>query len=201
MEIATAPSGCLKRSRKPESLTRLPKRTKATFTLKMLPLFTRAGISIPDHAPLLRELRLLERRTHKGGRDVIDHPRNSSDDLANALCGAANLAQLPEFSYRGWVSGPEKPPEDSRAREERVRNLIELLKCGERIPLLTMTKPLKIVLYGTQLATLLDDEVSISASGPECLHALAKKLVRAGHGNQMPVAVSRRPTHRPCICR
>jgi hypothetical protein len=112
-------------------------KNKSDIYLEALPLFTRASIRIPDHAPLLRELRLLERRTHKGGRDVVDHGRNGSDDLANALCGAAVLAQSPVFSYTaGWVSGPYKKDDlkERKEREERVKALIELLKRGERIP-------------------------------------------------------------------
>jgi hypothetical protein len=36
---------------------------------------------------LLRELRLLERHTHRSGKDSIDHPKNGRDDYANAVCG------------------------------------------------------------------------------------------------------------------
>ncbi len=57
-----------------------------------LPLFTRGIFSLPDHGRLLKELRLLERRTSRMGKDVIDHGRNGSDDYANAVCGAAVLA-------------------------------------------------------------------------------------------------------------
>ena len=34
---------------------------------------------------------MLERQTHRGGKDNIDHPKRGSDDLANALCGAAAI--------------------------------------------------------------------------------------------------------------
>lgn len=111
-------------------------KSKSDIYLEAMPLFTRAGISIPDHAPLLRELRLLERATHKGGRDVVDHPRNGSDDFANALCGAAVLARKPSYGGFGgdWVSGADQPPEDPKVREERVRKLVALLQRGEPIP-------------------------------------------------------------------
>jgi hypothetical protein len=33
---------------------------------------------------LVRELRLLERHTHRSGRDTVDHGRNGSDDFANS---------------------------------------------------------------------------------------------------------------------
>jgi hypothetical protein len=64
-------------------------KSKSDLYLEALPLFTWDAISIPNHAPLIRELRLLERQTHRGGRDTIDHPRRGNDDLANGLCGPA----------------------------------------------------------------------------------------------------------------
>jgi hypothetical protein len=72
-------------------------KNKSALYLEALPLFTRGAISIPDHAPLLRELRLLERATHHGGRDSVEHPRNGSDDYANAVCGCAVLARKPSY--------------------------------------------------------------------------------------------------------
>jgi hypothetical protein len=64
---------------------------KGKIYLECLPLFTRGLVRLPDHPVLLRELRLLERQTHRGGRDSVDHPRNGHDDYANALCGALRL--------------------------------------------------------------------------------------------------------------
>jgi hypothetical protein len=69
------------------------------------------------------------------GRDAITHPPNGHDDLANAVAGAANLSQHPGFDFTySWVSGPEKPKDDPKEREERVRTLYELLLRGEKIP-------------------------------------------------------------------
>jgi hypothetical protein len=39
---------------------------------------------------------LLERRTHRSGRDTVDHGTNGTDDFANALCGCAWLALQPQ---------------------------------------------------------------------------------------------------------
>jgi Phage Terminase len=64
---------------------------KSQVFLECIPLFTRGLVRLPDHAKLLRELRLLERQTHRGGKDSVDHPRNQSDDYANACCGALQL--------------------------------------------------------------------------------------------------------------
>lgn len=65
---------------------------KSQLYLEALPLFASARVKIPDHPQLIRELRLLERRTHRSGRDTVDHPANGSDDFANALCGAMRFA-------------------------------------------------------------------------------------------------------------
>jgi hypothetical protein len=60
---------------------------KSQLYLECIPLFTRGLVRLPDHAKLLRELRLLERHTHRSGKDTVDHPRNGSDDYANSVCG------------------------------------------------------------------------------------------------------------------
>jgi hypothetical protein len=65
---------------------------RSELYLAGLPLFTRGVVQIANQAPLLRELRLLERRTARSGRDVVDHGAGCSDDFANALFGALYLA-------------------------------------------------------------------------------------------------------------
>jgi hypothetical protein len=64
---------------------------KSDIYLECVPLFTRGLVRLPEHTRLLRELRLLERQTHRSGKDVINHPRNGRDDHANAVCGALHL--------------------------------------------------------------------------------------------------------------
>ena len=61
---------------------------KSALYLEGLPTFARGLVSIPDHAPLLRELRLLERRVARSGRDAVDHPVGGSDDNSNVVFGA-----------------------------------------------------------------------------------------------------------------
>jgi hypothetical protein len=53
-----------------------------------LPLWTRAAVRIPNHLALQRELRLLERRPTRLGRDQVTHPRGVHDDHANVCFGA-----------------------------------------------------------------------------------------------------------------
>jgi hypothetical protein len=62
--------------------------TKSALYLEALPVFNRGAVAIPNHERLLRELRGLERRVHRSGKDTVDHGSHGSDDFANALCGA-----------------------------------------------------------------------------------------------------------------
>jgi hypothetical protein len=98
-----------------------------------LPAFTRRTVSLPDHPRLLRELRLLERRPHVGGRDTVDHGRNGTDDHANAVFGVLHCAQKPKRRIRvitqaqlrpdgTWVPSIEIDPRTGRKIEpERTR--------------------------------------------------------------------------------
>ena len=78
---------------------------KSAIYLETIPLFARHLVRLPDHPKLLRELRLLERRTHRSGKDSIDHPKGGRDDHANAVCGCLRgLSNHLGFdsTYRGW---------------------------------------------------------------------------------------------------
>ena len=62
--------------------------SKSQLYLEALPLFTRGLIAIPDLPPLLKELRLLERQTHRSGKDTVDHGKRGSM-TSRTLCVAA----------------------------------------------------------------------------------------------------------------
>ena len=70
---------------------RRSEQNKSELYLETLPLFMRGAVRLPDHTRLIRELRLLERRTSRAGRDIVDCPRGISEDHANATCGALAL--------------------------------------------------------------------------------------------------------------
>ena len=73
------------------------KLVRSELYLSGLPLFTRGVVSIANQPPLLRELRLLERRTARSGKDTVDHGVGGSDDYANSLFGALHLAASVPF--------------------------------------------------------------------------------------------------------
>lgn len=68
---------------------------KSGLYLEGVAPFMRGIVSIPDLPVLTRELRLLERRTSRSGRDAVDHPQGGSDDHANVLFGALRVALAP----------------------------------------------------------------------------------------------------------
>jgi hypothetical protein len=81
-------------------------RNRSELYLESLPFWMRGAVSIPDHSRLIRELRLLERRTAPSGQDKVDHGHGGSDDFANALCGAIHLTMRePRGSAFAYVPG------------------------------------------------------------------------------------------------
>jgi hypothetical protein len=104
---------------------------KSALYLEALPLFMRGAVSIPDHPRLIRELQLLERKASRLGRDIVDHPKNSTDDYSNSLCLClyAMTAKRSSFdsSYRWAVAGgPEDPTSPNYVPpEKRQRSLWE----------------------------------------------------------------------------
>jgi hypothetical protein len=97
---------------------------KSQLYIESLPLWTRGAISIPDHPRLLRELRLLERRTSRIGRDSVDHGSGGSDDYANALVGCAVSAAARKKGLGGLFTA------ELRARVMRPANRYAELSQG-----------------------------------------------------------------------
>lgn len=90
---------------------------KGRLYIEGLPAFTRRTVSLPDHPRLLRELRLLERRAHAGGKDTVDHGQVGSDDYANAVFGFINIVQkkkpglrIGTYDMSSGVQGVELDP-------------------------------------------------------------------------------------------
>ena len=89
-------SGSNLRSRSRRSAFKLgfirAQKTKSEIYLECLPAINSGRVELLDNARLMAQLRSLERRTSRAGRDTIDHPPGAHDDLANAVAGALVLA-------------------------------------------------------------------------------------------------------------
>ena len=107
---------------------------KSQIYLECIPLFTRNLVRLPDQPRLLRELRLLERTTHRSGKDSIQHPRNARDDFANSACGALHLIGAAPIGMSAvpmsvWqrvladvdAAGPYRPPPFSERQSVHFR--------------------------------------------------------------------------------
>jgi hypothetical protein len=73
----------------------ISKKTKSAIYVDLLPMLNSGRVALLDHPKMIAQLCGLERRTTRGtGRDIIDNPPNSHDDLINAAAGALCLANL-----------------------------------------------------------------------------------------------------------
>jgi hypothetical protein len=66
-------------------------RDRSQIYVDVLPLMTSGKLRLLDDRKLVAQIASLERRVG-AGRDRIDHPDHSHDDIANSACGAAVLA-------------------------------------------------------------------------------------------------------------
>lgn len=111
--------------------------------LESLPQWMRGAVSIPNIPILIRELRLLERRTHRSGRDSVDHGAGGSDDFANAVAGALRQSGIGRRKgsttvFRAGADGtgrltPIAHPEERtrvRVRAYSTEEILHLQKVG-----------------------------------------------------------------------
>jgi hypothetical protein len=113
-------------------------RDRSAIYADFLPLLTSGRARLLDHQRLVGQLCNLERRTQPSGKDRIDHPVGSHDDLANSAAGALVLASE-ESSYwaRGmsWVcDGTEAVPEGAPAGPDPRLHLSAHPLFGGRLP-------------------------------------------------------------------
>jgi hypothetical protein len=97
-------------------------KSRSDLYLEGLPSFSRGLVLLPEHRRLGRELRLLERHVSRAGRDRVDHGRGGSDDYANAVFGALNLAigggKYSYISDLSWVNGSRDVDSEKAAAQE-----------------------------------------------------------------------------------
>lgn len=86
-------------------------KAKSDIYRDFLPLLNSQRVQLLDNAKLITQLAGLERRTSRGGRDVIDHPPGGHDDLANAAAGVLTVGRDAGAAYThallNNVSGPD----------------------------------------------------------------------------------------------
>jgi hypothetical protein len=122
---------------------RLADKVKSDLYRDALPLLNARHILLPKSQRLTNQLVGLERRARRGGRDSIDHAPNSHDDIANAVCGVADLiahARKGEPPRYGVWGGPLRTAEEiaalGSAEREAKRNCADWVdpRTGKIIP-------------------------------------------------------------------
>ena len=70
----------------------LSTKTRSELYIEFLVLLNSGRVELARHQRLLAQLRGLERRVARGGRESVDHVPGAHDDVANAAAGAVVLA-------------------------------------------------------------------------------------------------------------
>lgn len=92
-------------------------KSKSEIYVDFLPLVNSARVTLLDHTKCISQICSLERRTGRN-RDVIDHPPNAHDDVANVVAGIAVHCVSSVGSYhpwKGWIDEDDDDPEAERA--------------------------------------------------------------------------------------
>ena len=74
---------------------RVAEKTRSDIYCELLPELNSKSVALLDNQRLIAQLVGLERRTARGGKDMIDHAPGAHDDLANAVAGALLAAKPP----------------------------------------------------------------------------------------------------------
>ena len=100
----------------------------------MLALLNSQRIQLPANQKLVNQLTSLERRTSRGGKDLIDHPPGAHDDLANAVAGVAStVIASPGFNYEIWNRAYGGGTTDDLEAWRRLRTAAYLMSGGRTI--------------------------------------------------------------------
>lgn len=102
-------------------------RTKSDLFHDFLPLLTGRRVTLLDHPRTNNQFLLLERTTSRLGKDTISHPSKAWDDLANAVAGAALLAQRPKMLEHTPAPAPAATPQPGSGTVETI--VLERWRC------------------------------------------------------------------------
>ncbi len=75
-------------------------KNRSELYLELLPLINSEQIRLLDNKKLTTQILGLERRTSRSGKDSIDHPPASHDDLANAVAGVIQMVKKPRHTVK-----------------------------------------------------------------------------------------------------
>jgi hypothetical protein len=84
-------------------------KVKSQIYSEFLPLLNSSRVELLDNQRLINQLCSLERHTGPSGRDQINHPPNSHDDLANCVAGALVACTGSLSSLEVWKRFGETP--------------------------------------------------------------------------------------------
>jgi hypothetical protein len=95
---------------------------KSDIYCDFLPLINSGRVDLLDNARLIAQLAGLERRTARGGKDSIDHPRGQHDDLSNAAAGV--LTMVGDGAWGPIRINPEFVAQMARAAQMRAYRVL-----------------------------------------------------------------------------
>jgi hypothetical protein len=95
-------------------------RAKSDIYRDALPLLNSGRAELLDHERLTAQLCGLERRTARGGRDSIDHPPGSHDDVANAVAGALVAAAGQLSKAEAWARFGRSPSPPTALQQSAI---------------------------------------------------------------------------------
>jgi hypothetical protein len=81
-------------------------KNRSQLYLGLIPAVSSKRVELLDHRALINELRRLERRRGRSGKDSIDRPAQLSDDIANSVAGVVSLViAKPLFNPKAFPIG------------------------------------------------------------------------------------------------
>ena len=73
---------------------------KSELYIDFLAMCNSGGIRLLDHQKMINQFLGLERRTHRSGKDSVDHGRHGKDDTANCTAGVCTVASQAPSGWR-----------------------------------------------------------------------------------------------------
>ena len=107
-------------------------RTKSELYLELLPLLNSHRVELLDSERLAQQLSGLERRTSRGGKDVVDHAVGGHDDVVNAAAGALIMAMRSvNHEKHIWGGDLDRSDDDEGAfRQRKAQELVDSVQTG-----------------------------------------------------------------------